>query len=251
MLKLKQVRAGYAQEDIIKNINLSFKTGKVTVILGENGSGKSTLLKTIVKLAKIKEGEIWVDQKAFTTMTNQQIAQKIAYLPQGKKASDILVRKMVLHGRFPYLSYPRRYKKEDYSMVEEALKTMGIEDLADKNMQILSGGMQQKVYIAMALAQDTPIILMDEPTTYLDVAHQIKLMEIIVNLAKQGKTVCIVLHDIAQALRYGDEIVVMQKGEVVACGSANEIYESNIINEVFHINLNRVETKQGWQYYYE
>lgn len=251
MLKIKNISAGYEHNEVINDITVTFKAGKVTIILGENGSGKSTLLKTAVKLADVSKGEILVEDVSINTLTSQKIAQKIAYLPQGKKASDISVRRMILHGRFPYLSYPRKYRKEDYELVDKMIKKMEIEDLADANLQVLSGGMQQKVYITMALVQDTPVILLDEPTVYLDVAHQIKLMNMIQDLAKQGKAVGVVLHDIGQALRYGDEIVVMKKGKVVACGTSDEIYESKIIDQVFDIKLHRVETKQGWQYYYE
>lgn len=251
MLRINNLSAGYNNEDILDDINLDIDNNQVTVIIGPNGSGKSTLLKLIIGLIKSSKGDIYIDNIDIKTMTNQQLAQKISYLPQGKKVPDIQVKRMVLHGRFPYLQYPRRYRKQDYDMVYQALKQVEIENLADKNVNQLSGGTQQKVYIAMALAQDTPIILMDEPTTYLDISHQIKLMNLAKELANNGKSVVMVLHDLTQAFYYADRIIVISEGKVVLEGIPEDIFHSDIIFKVFDVKINRLFKNDKWHYYYE
>lgn len=251
MLEIKGLSGGYNGEDILDNVDLKIQDNQVTVIIGPNGSGKSTLLKSIVRLLPYHEGEIYINNTNIKLMKNQQLAQNIAYLPQGKKAPDIQVRRMVLHGRFPYLQYPRKYRKLDYDVVDHALKQVGIKDLAYKNVNKLSGGTQQKVYIAMSLAQDTPIILMDEPTTYLDISHQLRLMTLVKELAESGKSVVMVLHDLAQAFYYADRIIVMSKGHIVLDGKPDDIFCDEKIYEVFGVKINRLFSNDKWHYYYE
>ena len=249
MIEMKQVYAGYYDGEVLHDINLTFQPGEVTILIGPNGCGKSTLLKTLIRLNEHTSGEILVDGTSITEIEPTELAQKIAYLAQNRRGSDITVERMVLHGRFPYLKYPRRYRKEDYEMAEKAMKLVGIEDLEEKNVSQLSGGTQQKVYIAMAIAQDTPVVLMDEPTTYLDISHQMKLMEWARKLADQGKAVILVLHDLGQAFRYADQIVVMSEGKVLDCGSPEDIYIKEIVNDVFQIRMSRVLTETGYQYF--
>lgn len=254
MIKMKNVCAGYDGEEILHDINLEFEPGKVTVVIGPNGCGKSTLLKTLVRLNPHTRGEIVVasmkaEYALIETLMPAELAQRVAYLPQSKRTPDISVLRMVLHGRFAYLKYPRRYRQEDYEMARKALKWVGIEDLADKNVSELSGGTQQKVYIAMALAQDTDTILLDEPTTYLDIAHQIKMMKLAKELAAQGKAVVMVLHDLAQAFQTADEIVVMDDGRVKACGEAEEVYASGVVDEVFGVEFRRIQMDGEWRYF--
>lgn len=249
MIKMSHVYAGYGNEKVLHDVNLSFEAGKITIIVGPNGCGKSTLLKTLIRMNPSTSGQIKIDGNLVDGLKSNELAQKIAYLPQGKHAPDITVKRMVLHGRFAYLKYPRRYRKEDYEMAEKAMKLVGIEDLEEKNVSQLSGGTQQKVYIAMAIAQDTPVVLMDEPTTYLDISHQMKLMEWARKLADQGKAVILVLHDLGQAFRYADQIVVMSEGKVLDCGSPEDIYIKEIVNDVFQIQMSRVLTESGYQYF--
>lgn len=249
MIEMKHVCAGYGNEEILHDVSLAFQPGKITVLVGPNGCGKSTLLKSLIRLNPHTSGTIMVNGELIENLDSNALAQRIAYLPQGKQAPDITVRRMVLHGRFAYLKYPRRYRKQDYEIAEKAMQWVGIEDLAEKNVNQLSGGTQQKVYIAMALTQDTPVILMDEPTVYLDIVHQMKLMELAKKLADQGKAVVMVLHDLTQAMRYGDQIVVMQEGRIRAFGSPEEIYAKDVINTTFQIELNRMFTESGYQYF--
>ncbi len=250
MIKLENVCAGYGKKEVLRNVTLSLEEGKVTAFLGPNGCGKSTLLKTILGFQEIFSGKVEIAGRELTQFTSQELARKVSYLPQKKGAPDISVLRMVLHGRFPYLSYPRRYGKKDYEIAKGALQWAGLEDLAQEKVSQLSGGTQQKVYIAMALAQDTPHILLDEPTTYLDIAHQWKTLALAKELASQGKMVGIVLHDIAMALRMADEIIVLKEGKVVAKGSPEQVYTVGVLEDVFGVKVNRVDTENGWQYYY-
>ena len=191
---------------------VTLESGKVTIVVGPNGCGKSTLLKSLIRLNPHSSGEILVNGINIEQYSSINLAKKIAYLPQNRNVPEITVLKMVLHGRFPYLSYPRRYKKEDIEKAREALCWAEMEELAEQSMSSLSGGTRQKVYIAMAIAQDTPVILMDEPTSFLDIAHQLRLMELAKELAKKGKAVVLVLHDLSLAMRIADVIVVMADG---------------------------------------
>lgn len=248
MISLENVSAGYEEREVLHNINVNFKQGKVTVLIGPNGCGKSTLLKALVRINPHKSGSIFVNGKEIEGYKTVELAKQISYLSQSKNIPDITVLKMVLHGRFAYLNYPRRYRKEDYEMAKKALAWVGMLDLEQEPMHRLSGGMRQKVYIAMALAQDTSIILMDEPTTYLDIHHQLKTMDMVRQLAKEGKTVVMVLHDLSQAFRTADEIVVLHDGIIQAHGTPKEVYESGKITEIFGVHIEQVKTRTGYHY---
>lgn len=248
MIELKNVSAGYDGKKVLHHADVSFEPGKITVLVGPNGCGKSTLLKSVVNINPHCEGEILIDGISIKNMSSRELAKKAAYLAQNKKAPDISVMKMVLHGRFAHLSYPRKYRSQDVELAKKALKWAGMEAEADKIVSKLSGGMQQKVYIAMALAQDADTILMDEPTTYLDVAHQLRLMEMARQLAKEGKAVVIVLHDLTQALQIADKVVVLKEGEIISQGTADEVFGNGSLKKAFEVEIERVHTKNGWHY---
>ena len=250
MIEFHNVCAGYYGTEVLHNINVNLESGKVTVIVGPNGCGKSTLLKTLIRLNPHSSGEILVNGTKIEQYSSKTLAREIAYLPQNRNVPEITVLKMVLHGRFPYLSYPRRYKKEDIEKAKEALHWAGIEDLADKSMNSLSGGTRQKVYIAMAIAQDTPVILMDEPTSLLDISHQLRLMELAKELARKGKAVVLVLHDLALAMRIADTIVVMKEGRILQIGLPKKIYETDVLQKAFDIKTVKVNTECGIQYFF-
>ena len=250
MIKFHHVCAGYQGIEVLHDINLTLESGKVTVIVGPNGCGKSTLLKSLIRLNPHSTGNILVNGTKIEQYSSKTLAREIAYLPQNRNVPEITVLKMVLHGRFPYLSYPRRYKKEDIEKAREALHWAGIEQLAENNMSSLSGGTRQKVYIAMAIAQDTPIILMDEPTSFLDISHQLRLMELAKELASQGKAVVLVLHDLALAMRTADVMVVMKEGRILQIGSPKEIYETDVLQKTFDVKTVQVNTECGIQYFF-
>lgn len=251
MIELKNLCAGYYDDEILHNISLNLKKGKITGIIGANGCGKSTLLKTIVRLTRHISGEIIIDGKSINCYNSAQLAQKIAYLPQNKSAPDMTVEQIVLHGRFPYLSYPRRYKKEDIDITHKVIKNMELWDIKDNYLRSLSGGQRQKTYIAMALVQQSGVILMDEPTTYLDIHHQLKLCENIKALANDGKTILLVLHDITLAMKLCDYICVMKDGNLLTYGTPQDVLETDCIKQAMGIKITKAEINGKSQYFYD
>lgn len=250
MIEVKDLSAGYGRQAVLRDVSMKLAPGRVSVLLGPNGCGKSTLLRTILGLQPKLAGEVLVGGIPSGRITPRQMAQRVTYLAQSRNTPNISARSMVLHGRFPYLSYPRRYRKEDFEMVEKALRWADALAFADRSMEELSGGQRQKIYLAMALAQDTETILMDEPTTFLDVAHQLEVMRTARRLADEGRAVLMVLHDLCLALRWADEAAVLADGGLCFCGTPEEAFESRVLDGVFGIRLDRVMTKSGWQYYY-
>lgn len=250
MLEFKKFTAGYGKKQVLSEASFACRQGEITVIIGPNGSGKSTLLKAATGLAEVFSGEILADGENLCTLKAGLRAKKTAYLSQGRGVADITVERMVLHGRFPYLSYPRKYSSKDYEIASQAMKRLKIEDLAQKPLKELSGGMRQKAYIAMALCQGADIIMLDEPTTYLDISHQLMLMELLKELACEGKTVVTVLHDIIFALKTADLIVVINEGRVVFNGKAEELLKNNICSEVFGVTIKQIDRDGEKEYYY-
>lgn len=250
-MELKNLRAGYRSRPVLKDVSLEFRPGEVLVILGPNGCGKSTLLRTANGLLAKTSGEILLDGAPLERFSTREIARKIAYLPQSRTVPNITARRMVLHGRFPYLSYPRRYRPEDYEMVQRSLHWVGGLDLAERFLPELSGGQRQKIYLAMALAQDTETVLMDEPTAYLDVGCQLEVMALARRLAGEGRSVVMVLHDLPLAFRYAHRLVLLSGGQVLAAGTPEELYPNGLVDKIMGVSLGRVDTGEGWRYYYQ
>ena len=251
MIEVKGLSAGYPGKPVLDKVDMTIPVGQVTAILGPNGCGKSTLLKTLCGILPAEEGTVTLEGEDLLSLPQKLLARKVAYLAQSRRVPDITVRRMVLHGRFPYLSYSRRYRPEDRAAAEGAMEQMGLTDLAETPLSQLSGGQRQKVYIAMALAQDTPVILLDEPTTYLDVSHQLRMMAQARRLAGGGKTVVMVVHDLTHALTVADRVILMDRGKVAAQGSPEEVFASGRLELVFGVRLGRVKTDSGWHYYCE
>lgn len=251
MIEINRLSAGYPGKPVLQDITLTFQSGEVLVLSGPNGCGKSTLLRTALGLHPRTGGQILYDSVSIDRLSPRQIAKKASYVAQSRNVPGIIARRMVLHGRFPYLSYPRNYRPEDYEIAGQALKWVHAEDIADQPMASLSGGQRQKIYLAMALAQDTETILMDEPTTFLDVRHQLEVMAMARRLASQGKAVILVLHDLCMALRTADRIAVMADGCLRLTGDPEHVYASGILDETFGIRLGRFAAEDGWQYYYK
>ena len=251
MIEIRNLSVGYENTNVLQDINLKFHPGEITVLAGPNGCGKSTLLKSIVRIVPHSQGEILIDGVSNSQMSTKELAKKVAYLAQNKKAPDISVMKMVLHGRFAHLSYPRKYRQQDLEIAKEAIRWAGLEKESEKNVSKLSGGMQQKAYLAMALAQDADTILLDEPTSYLDVAHQLRLMDLAKNLAKAGKAVVLVLHDLTQALQIADQMIVLKNGRILSRGTPKSVYEDQSLEEAFEVKIEKLETARGetvWHY---
>ena len=250
MIELKNLSAGYGGRDVVHGVSLAFTPGRVLALLGPNGCGKSTLLRTALGLNPKSGGEVLMDGAPIEALSPRERALKAAYLSQSRSTPNITAYKMVLHGRFPHLSYPRRYRKEDYEAVDRALRWADAADVARRSMGELSGGQRQKVYLAMALAQEAPTLLMDEPTTFLDVGHQLEVMAAARRLAKEGRAVVMVLHDLPLALRGADDAALLSEGRLAAYGTTEEVYRSGTLDQVFGVALRRMETESGWQYYY-
>ena len=249
MLEIQNLSAGYPGNPVLQEVSLSIPQGAVTVIAGPNGCGKSTLLKAMAGILPAA-GSVKLEGLDLLYLDRRELANKIAFLPQYRTVPEISVKNLVLHGRFPYLSYPRRYRKEDHVAAEAAMEKMGISDLAERSLSTLSGGQRQKVYIAMALAQDTPVVLLDEPNTFLDIAHQLQLMEQARALAAEGKTVVLVLHDLSMALEYADSLAILSQGRCCFQGSPEEVFLSGHLDSAFSVRVGRVQTPDGWKYYF-
>jgi len=249
MLEIQNLSAGYSGNSVLTDVSLTLPGGAVTAILGPNGCGKSTLLKALAGILPAT-GAILLDGQELLTLSSRELAKKVAFLPQNRPVPEISVKKLVLHGRFPYLSYPRRYRPEDHAIAQTALVKMGIEDLADRSLSTLSGGQRQKVYIAMALAQDTPVVLLDEPNSFLDISHQLQLMAQARSLAAEGKTVVLVLHDLSMAMECADSLAVLADGRCLYQGTPEEAFLSGALNSAFAVRVQRVQTQDGWKYYF-
>lgn len=239
MVEIKQLSAGYGEKTILHDISITFTPGTVTAIVGVNGCGKSTLLKAAAGLLPITSGEVLCEEPR---------AQHIAYLPQSRRLPEMTASRLVLHGRFPWLGWPRRYREEDYAIAGRAMERLGVAEYADTPLTELSGGTRQKCYLAMALAQDAPTILLDEPTSFLDIAHQLRLMELCRSLAAEGKAVVLVLHDLPLALQYADRIAVMDAGRLLAVGTPEEIMSTDVLQTTFGVRVFPVQTPLGTQF---
>lgn len=251
MIELRALSAGYRGQPVLQNISLAFPPGMVTALLGPNGCGKTTLLKTALGLLEPVAGEVWYDGAPLSSLTPRQAAHKAAYLPQSRAVPDIEARRMVLHGRFPYLSFPRRYRRSDYEAVQRALTAAGAGELAERPLPQLSGGQRQKVYLAMALAQETPTVFLDEPTAWLDVRCQLDVMRAARTLADAGRAVVIVCHDLCLALRTADRAAVFAGGGLLRADTPEAVYQSGVLDEAFEVRVRRVATEDGWQYFCE
>lgn len=249
MIQIQNLTTGYPGEVVVQDVSVDFVPGQVLVLLGPNGSGKSTLLKAALGLLPAEQGTVRYDGVDIRQMKRKHVAQKAAFLTQSRNTPSILSLRMVLHGRFPYLSYPRQYSKADYAIARKAMDVTGCRQHENTNINQLSGGQRQGVYLAMALAQDTETVFMDEPTTYLDIRRQLQIMETARTLAEEGKAVVLVLHDISMALRGADRIGVFQDGRLLMCDTPEKVYESGVLDGVFDVHVHCAETPHGKQYY--
>lgn len=251
MIELQNLTAGYREHAVLEHVDLCFPEGNVTVLLGPNGCGKSTLLKTALGLLPPLEGQILYDGTPLSELAPMQVARRAAYMAQSRGIPNIEARRMVLHGRFPYLPFPRRYRKSDHEAVDRALQQADALELAHCRMEELSGGQRQKIYLAMALAQQTKTIFMDEPTTWLDVRHQMEVMRTAKDLAAAGKAVVLVSHDLCLALRTADRVALLSQGRLVQVDTPLHVYESGTLDKVFGVHVCRVCVNGTWQYFCE
>ena len=249
MIEVRHLCAGYRGRRVLDGITLDMRPGEVLALLGPNGCGKSTLLRAILGLCEVSGGEVLIGGTPARCLPRRELARRVSLLAQSRSVPVITALRMALHGRFPYLGYPRQYGREDIAIARRALARAGAAELEQAYVSELSGGQRQSVYVAMTLAQDTPTVLMDEPTNSLDIARQLELLETARALAQEGRAVVLVLHDIPLALRCADRVAVMQAGQLAACGTPEEIDRSGVIDRVFGIRLHAAQTPHGTQYY--
>ncbi len=251
MIELRALSAGYRGQPVLQNISLAFPPGTVTALLGPNGCGKTTLLKTALGLLEPIAGEVWYDGAPLSALTPRQAARRAAYLPQSRAVPELEAQRMVLHGRFPYLSFPRRYRQSDHEAVRRALAAAGAQELAERPLPQLSGGQRQKVYLAMALAQETPTVFLDEPTAWLDVRCQLDVMRTARTLADAGRAVVVVCHDLCLALRTADRAAVFAAGGLLLADTPEAVYQSGVLDKAFAVRVCRVLAGGSWQYFCE
>lgn len=237
-LSASEVSVGYGERSVIEKLSVDIKRGAVTSIVGPNGCGKSTLLRAMARLLNPSHGEIVLDGKSIHDIPTRKLATKLGLLPQTPIAPDgIVVADLVGRGRTPHQGVLGRWIQQDYDIVAESLETTGISDLAERSIDEISGGQRQRVWIAMALAQRTDTLLLDEPTTYLDVKHQLDVLDLLTELNRdRGTTIVMVLHDLNLAARYSDELVAVSRGKVFAHGHPREVITKENVKSVFGID---------------
>ncbi|HEY9372025.1 ABC transporter ATP-binding protein [Streptomyces sp.] len=229
------LRLGYGDRIVADDLDLEIPAGKITALVGPNACGKSTALRALARLLKPAAGTVRLDGEDVATMSARDFALRLALLPQSPSAPEgITVRDLVSRGRTPHQRWWRQWSSSDEEAVDAALAATGCAELAQRSIDELSGGQRQRVWIAMALAQDTPVLLLDEPTTYLDLAHQVDVLELVAELNRaDGRTVVMVLHELNLACRYADHLVAMRDGRVVAAGPPTDIVVPDLVQEVF------------------
>ena len=228
----------YDKEEILKGVNIEIIKGEITSIIGANGCGKSTLLKNLTRIYKPKMGRVLIDFKDIKEYGYKGLARKLAILPQGPQSPEgITVEELCYFGRNPYRGFLKDKNKRDREMVEYALSETRLYEIKNRRLNTLSGGQRQMAWIAMSLVQETDILLLDEPTTYLDLAHQIEILELLNKINKQnGKTIVMVIHDINQAAKYSHNLITLVKGEVYSSGKTRNIFTEQMIRDVFSVN---------------
>ncbi|WP_102693483.1 ABC transporter ATP-binding protein [Rummeliibacillus pycnus] len=237
-LQTKDLSVGYGEKLILQNLNIHIPDKKITTIIGSNGCGKSTLLKTMTRIITQQSGSIILDGENIAKQKTKLLAQKIAILPQTPESvSGLTVGELVSYGRFPYQKGIGKLKRHDLEVIDWALEVTGTSDFKFRSVDALSGGQRQRVWIAMALAQETEIIFLDEPTTYLDMAHQLEVLTLLQKLNKeQHRTIIMVLHDLNQAARFADYLIALKDGKIIKAGDCEEVIQPEVLKTVFNID---------------
>ncbi|MBJ8027399.1 ABC transporter ATP-binding protein [Bacillus cereus group sp. N21] len=227
----------YGENTIIHNLELHIPNGKITALVGRNGCGKSTILKSLARLLQPTKGNVYLDGKAIQTMPTKEVAKKLAILPQSPTAPEgLTVEGLVWHGRYPHQRLLGKRSDQDYDMVNWALRVTSMTEFKSRTLDELSGGQRQRVWIAMALAQDTELLLLDEPTTYLDMAHQLEVLELLKKLnEEENRTVIMVVHDLNHAAKYAHHLVAIKDGNKAMEGAPKEILNDELFENVFGV----------------
>ncbi|MCM3750295.1 ABC transporter ATP-binding protein [Paenibacillus pasadenensis] len=237
-----QLDIAYEKRQIVKGLNLSIPQGKITALVGSNGSGKSTILKTMARLMSPQNGQVLLDGKSIHKLSTKDVAKELAILPQNPTAPDgLTVQELVSYGRFPHQKGFSSMRKEDREIIAWALEATGMTEFADRPVDQLSGGQRQRGWIAMALAQETDILFLDEPTTFLDMAHQLDVLQLLHQLnVKEKRTIVMVVHDLNHASRFAQHMIAIKSGTVLAEGSPVEVMTPKVMRDVFGIEADIV-----------
>lgn len=236
LLQTQDLSLGYGPLAIIEALNLAAPSGQITALIGPNGCGKSTVLRGMARLLRPRHGSVLLDGRAIHSLPTKQMARELGILPQAPSAPEgISVRELVAQGRYPHQDWFQQWSQADEQALQTALDLTHLQPLAERAVDTLSGGQRQRAWIAMALAQETNILLLDEPTTYLDLAHQLEILNLLADLNQQGKTIIMVLHDLNLAGAYADRLVALREGQIYAQGSPTEVLTEETVEQVFGI----------------
>ncbi|MEI2664446.1 ABC transporter ATP-binding protein [Rossellomorea sp. LJF3] len=238
VLQTKDLTLSYGERTIIDELNIDIPQGEISVFIGGNGCGKSTLLRSIARLLKPKQGSVLLDGEAISRLSTKEVARKMAILPQSPTAPEgLTVLQLVKQGRYPHQTWLKQWSQKDEEIVQDALKATKMEELQHRKVDELSGGQRQRAWIALTLAQDTDIILLDEPTTYLDMTHQIEILDLLFELnEKEQRTIVMVLHDLNLACRYAHNIVAIRDKQIYAQGKPEEVISCELVKNVFDMD---------------
>ncbi|MFR1707277.1 MAG: ABC transporter ATP-binding protein [Clostridium sp.] len=246
-ISVKNLSVSYENNIIIEDMDLCIPKGKISIIIGANGCGKSTLLKTISRINKPRKGDIFINNKNIKKVKEKDIAKEVAFLPQGPVCPNgLTVRELVAFGRFPHQKIIGGLNSHDKEVIDWAIQETGLSEFADREVDSLSGGQRQRAWIAMTLAQETEIIMLDEPTTYLDMSYQLEVLEVLQKLNKEKRiTVVIVLHELNNACRFADNIIGLKKGKVICEGRPMEVITKETLKEIYGIDANLQRSENG------
>lgn len=230
--------AGYGNGSIINDLNIKIPEGKITSIIGANGCGKSTILKTLSRMIEPEKGSVLLNGKEISKLPGIEVAKQMAILPQSPTApKGLTVEELVAYGRYPHQKGFGKLNEKDRDKINWALEITGLSEFRERDVDALSGGQRQRVWISMALAQDTDLILLDEPTTYLDLVHQLEVLQLLQKLKEEtGRTIALVIHELNMAARFSDHMIAVRSGEIIAYGSPEEIMTPEILSEIFMID---------------
>ncbi|MEU5624607.1 ABC transporter ATP-binding protein [Streptomyces tendae] len=245
-LAARGVTVGYGARSVIDGLDVAIPPGVITTIVGPNGCGKSTLLRTLSRLLRPAAGTVVLDGEDIAALRTREVAKKLGLLPQAPVAPEgLTVSDLVARGRHPHQSWLRQWSSDDADVVRRALAMTGVSDLADRPVDSLSGGQRQRVWISMTLAQGTDLLLLDEPTTYLDLAHAVDVLDLVDDLHESGRTVVMVLHDLNLATRYSDNLVVMREGAILAQGHPRDVITADLLHEAFGLRARVIDDPVG------
>ena len=247
MIEIKDLQTGFSAKTVSRSLSLKIESGSFVCLIGPNGCGKTTLLRTIAGLLPAKKGDIFINGKSLRQYSSKELARNIAYLPQVREIPDITVDTLVSHGRFPYLGFSRKLGRTDHEKITDALELSNAGRFAEKRLKELSGGERQQAYLAMTIAQDTPILLLDEPGTYLDISNRFSVMETALKLNRKGITVLMTLHDLSEAMWFSPMVCLMDTcGSLRFSGTPQALYDSGLLQEIFDVSVAKTDFKKSY-----